>query len=326
MNDKKISLSVVVPVYNESENLPELFRKLKKILPGLTPDYEIIFVNDGSNDECEEILNVFFDENNFVSVIHLYKNFGKTPALEQGFAIARGDIIATLDSDLQNDPDDIGRLVNKVREGYDLVSGMRQGRQDPGGKILTSRLFNWIIRQTTGLRLKDYFSGMRCYRKKVLKALDLHGDLYRFALVFAHFDGFKVAEVPIRHNPRLHGDSKYSKYTRLKRGLSDLLIVLFTIKFNYRRIYLLGVWGLILTGIGLTVLFLHFLANLWGIAVGGGDVFIAAVAIIIFSGLQFLIFKKIADNFVAYHQSAKDKRKKYIKDILFHSGNEFREE
>ena len=321
-NNNTIRLSVVVPVYNEADNLSELFMKLKEVLPGITPDYEVIFVNDGSNDGCEEILNGFFYDNDFVSVIHLYKNFGKTPALEQGFEIARGDIIATLDSDLQNDPVDLGPLVEKLVEGYDLVSGMRQGRQDPKGKIFTSRLFNWIIRQTTGLRLKDYFSGMRCYRKRVLKALNLYGDLYRFALVFAHFDGFKVAEVPIRHNPRIHGDSKYSKYTRLKRGLSDLLIVLFTIKFNFRRNYLLGVWGLILTGVGITVFLLNYMIRLLGIGTGGGVVGVTVGVMLIFFGAQFLLVKKIADNFVSHHQTGKNKREKYIKEILLHPRNE----
>ena len=324
MNDKTIRLSVVVPVYNESENLPALFRKLKEVLPGITADFEIIFVNDGSGDGCEEILNGFFYENDFVSVIHLYKNFGKTPALEQGFELARGDIIATLDSDLQNDPVDLGPLVEKIAEGYDLVSGMRQGRQDPRGKILTSRLFNWIIRKTTGLSLMDYFSGMRCYRKKVLKALNLYGDLYRFALVFAHFDGFKVAEVPIRHNLRRHGESKYSKYTRLKRGLSDLLIVLFTIKFNFRRNYLLGVWGLILTGFGITVLLLNYMIRLLEIGTGGGVVGVSAGVLLVFFGVQFLLIKKIADNFVSHHQTGKNKRKKYIKEIHHHPEKEGR--
>jgi len=325
-NEKIIKLSVVVPVYNEAENLPELFRKLKEVLPGITTDYEIIFVNDGSDDGCEEILNGFFGKNDFVSVIHLYKNFGKTPALEQGFEIARGDIIATLDSDLQNDPADLGSLVEKIEEGYDLVSGRRQGRQDPGGKILTSRLFNWIIRKTTGLNLMDYFSGMRCYRKKVLKALNLYGDLYRFALVFAHFDGFKVVEVPIHHNPRRHGDSKYSKYTRLKRGLSDLLIVLFTIKFNFRRNYLLGVWGSILIGIGITLFVLNYLIRLLGSGTGCGVFVIFAGVILLFFGSEFLLIKKIADNFVIHHQTGKNKRKKYIKEILLHPSNEFRKE
>ena len=325
-NDETIKLSVIVPVYNEADNLPELFLKLKEVLPGITPDYEVIFVNDGSNDGCEEILNGFFRDNDFVSIIHLYKNFGKTPALEQGFEIARGDIIATLDSDLQNDPIDLGLLVEKLVEGYDLVSGMRQGRQDPRGKILTSRLFNGIIRRTTGLSLMDYFSGMRCYRKKVLKALNLYGDLYRFALVFAHFDGFEVAEVPISHNPRRHGDSKYSKYTRLKRGLSDLLIVLFTIKFNFRRNYLLGVWGLILTGIGSTVLFLNYMIRLLGTGTGGGVAGVIVGVLLVFVGVQFLLVKKIADNFVFHHQTGKNKREKYIKEILLHPDNEVREE
>jgi glycosyltransferase involved in cell wall biosynthesis len=320
-NDETIKLSVVVPVYNEADNLPELFEKLKEVLPGITPDYEVIFVNDGSNDGCEGILNGFFRDNEFVSIIHLYKNFGKTPALEQGFKIAQGDIIATLDSDLQNDPADLGRLVEKIQEGYDLVSGMRQGRQDPGGKILTSRLFNWIIRQTTGLRLKDYFSGMRCYRKRALNALNLYGDLFRFALVFAHFDGFKVTEVPIGHNPRRHGDSKYNKYTRVKRGLADLLVVLFAIKFNYRRIYLLGVCGLILTALGLAVLFLNYILNLWAVWTGGGIWFISLGSLLSFFGIQFLLFKKVADNFVGYHLTAKSKRKKYIKEILLHKKN-----
>ncbi len=325
-NTKTISLSVVVPVYNEAENLPELFLKLEEVLPGITPYYDVIFVNDGSSDGCEEILNGFFSDNDFVSIIHLYKNFGKTPALEQGFEIARGDIIATLDSDLQNDPADLGPMVDKLVEGYDLVSGMRQGRQDPRGKILTSRLFNGIIRKTTGLRLMDYFSGMRCYRKKVLKALNLYGDLYRFALVFAHYDGFKVVEVPISHNPRRHGDSKYSKYTRLKRGLSDLLIVLFTIKFNFRRNYLLGVWGLILTGIGITVLFLNYMIRIIGAGTGGGVVGIIVGGLLLFVGAQFLLIKKIADNFVFHHQTGKNKRKKYIKEILIHPDNKVWEE
>lgn len=309
-------LSVIVPVYNEAENLRELLSKLQDVLPSLAPEFEIIFVNDGSDDGCEEILNEFFRDHSFVAVIHMYKNFGKTPALEQGFAIARGEIILTLDSDLQNDPAELGSLVAKMKEGYDLVSGMRQGRKDARGKILTSRLFNWLIRRVTGLRLNDYFSGMRCYRRKVLMALNLYGDLYRFALVFAHFDGFKVTEVPIGHHPRLHGDSKYSKHARMKRGLFDLLIVLFTIKFNYRRIYLLGVWGVALTGLGLSALFLDYLGRLGG--GGGGGGLLAVGGILVFLGIQFLLFKRVSDDFVCHHQTGRLKRGKYIKEILRH--------
>lgn len=311
-------LSVVVPVYNEAENIGELFNQLEGVLPRLASEFEIIFVNDGSQDGSEEILNEMFHDHPFVSVIHMYKNFGKTPALEQGFEIARGDIIATLDSDLQNVPEDLDGLVVKIREGYDLVSGQRQGRQDPRGKIMTSRIFNWIIRKTTGLEMYDYFSGMRCYRRKVLKALNLYGDLYRFALVFAHFDGFRVTEVPIGHHFRVHGDSKYSRYTRFKRGLSDLLIVLFTIKFNSRRVYLLGVWGAALTGLGFAFASLNIFLRL-NESGGRGSVGLLSVGgILLFIGIQFLLFKKISDDFIRHHQTGREMRRKHIKEILRH--------
>ncbi len=314
-------LSLVVPVYNEAGNLKKLFQKIIDVLPRIADRYEIIFVNDGSDDGSEEILNELFRDYPFVGGIHLYKNFGKTPALEQGFEIARGDIILTLDSDLQNDPEDFGILMEKMKEGYDLVAGRRQGRKDPGGKVFTSRIFNWMIRKSTGLKLKDYFTGMRCYRRRVLKALNLYGDLYRFALVFAHFDGFRVDEVPIRHNPRFHGDSKYSRLGRIKRAFSDLLIVLFTIKFNYRRIYLLGMSGYAFTSLGLIVIFGNYLLRLWGWITGFGIIITSIGVLLIFLGLHFLIFKKIADNFVSYHLSARSIRKKYIKRIIRPSRN-----
>ncbi len=314
-NLKKINLSIIIPLFNESENIKPMFSRLKEVLPENTKNIEIIFVNDGSTDQSEEILRNLYLRENCISVINMAKRFGKAAALEMGFRLAKGDLIVTLDSDLENDPVEIPKLVNKISEGYDLVSGRRMERKDSWGKLITSKMFNFLIRLSTGLRLYDYFSGLKCYRREVLRMLNLHGDLYRYAAVFAYYDGFKVTEIPVTHNPRKFGKSKYSRRSRFARGFGDLLIILFTIKFNQRRIYLIGAFGIICLGLGITVIFLASIVYFLKIFLIKNLFLITGLALM-YLGAQMMLFKRLAWDFTDRHISGVQVRKRHIKSIL----------
>lgn len=315
LNLKKISLSIIIPLFNENENIEPLFLRLKEVLAQNNKNIEVIFVNDGSTDQSEEILRSLYLQENCVSVINMGKRFGKAPALEMGFKLAKGDLIVTLDCDLEFDPMEIPELVNKVLEGYDLVSGRRMERKDSWGKLITSRMFNSLIRLSTGLKLYDYFSGLKCYRREVLKMLNLYGDLYRYAAIFAYYDGFKVAEIPVRHNLRKFGKSKYSKQARFARGFGDLLIILFTIKFNQRRIYLIGVFGIICLSLGITVIFSALIVYFFKIFLIK-KLFLITGLTLIFIGVQMMLFKRFAQDFINRHISEAQQRKRYVKNIL----------
>jgi glycosyltransferase involved in cell wall biosynthesis len=237
-------ISVVIPVYEETESLEPLFHGLKEILESLDISYEVLFINDGSRDGSEQVLDLLHDREERVKVIHLRANFGKSVALSVGFEHAEGEMIFTLDADLQDDPKEIPRFLQKMEEGYDLVSGWKFKRMDPIGKTLPSRIFNQVVAWMTGIKLHDFNCGFKCYRRDVVRNIRLYGELHRFVPVLAKWKGFRVSEIKVEHHPRAHGVSKYGM-ERFSRGFLDLLTVLFLTRYLRRPLHLFGGIGLL---------------------------------------------------------------------------------
>ncbi|MAJ73586.1 glycosyltransferase [Candidatus Poribacteria bacterium] len=248
-----LEISIVVPLLNEAENLPELYQKLNQSLERLKKNYQIIFVDDGSTDQSLEILKQISLNDRKVQVIRFRRNFGQTAAMSAGFDLAEGEVIIPLDADLQNDPNDIGRLLNKLDEGYDIVSGWRSKRRD--GFILRrfpSILANWLIAKMTGVKLHDLGCTLKAYRREVIENINLYGELHRFIPILGHQIGAKITEIQVEHHPRTKGQSKYG-ISRTIRVLLDLIMIKFLMNYSTRPIQSFGLIGLLSFLIGFFV-------------------------------------------------------------------------
>ncbi len=242
---QKVALSFVIPVMNEERNVALLYEKLSQKLEELGQSYEIIFVDDGSTDGTFAEIKKLHDEHpGKVRVIRFRRNFGKTPALVAGFSRCRGEIVFTMDGDLQDDPEEIPQFLVKLDEGYDLVTGWKYPRLDPISKTFPSRVFNGMVSTLTGIHLHDINNGFKAYRREVIddSNLKLYGEFHRFVPVMAHWRGYRVAEIKVRHHPRKYGVSKYGA-RRFARGLIDLLNVLFLTTFLRTPLRLFGPMG-----------------------------------------------------------------------------------
>jgi glycosyltransferase involved in cell wall biosynthesis len=246
-----VALSIVVPVMNEEQNVRPLYQKLSDQLNSLGQIYEIIFVDDGSTDNTFKELKKLHDEHpGTIQVIRFRRNFGKTPALVAGFSRCQGEIIFTMDGDLQDDPEEIPHFLEKINEGYDLVSGWKFPRLDPISKTFPSRVFNGLVSKMTGVHLHDINNGFKAYRREVIEDshLKLYGEFHRFIPVMAHWRGFSITEIKVHHYPRIHGVSKFGA-KRFARGLIDLMNVLFLTTFlrtPLRFFAPLGFWTFLL--------------------------------------------------------------------------------
>lgn len=247
---KGIQLSVIIPVFNEEENIEPLYREIREALGGLGVEYEILAIDDGSTDDSFTVLKRLHEEEPRVRVIRFRRNFGQTAAFAAGFDLARGEMIVTIDADLQNDPADIPRLLAKLEEGYDVVSGWRVERRDP---FLTRRfpsmVANRLISEITGVRLHDYGCSLKAYRREVVKNIRLYGELHRFMPALASWMGVQVTEVPVNHRPRKFGQTKYG-LSRTIRVLLDLLTVRFLLSYSTRPIQIFGLLGFLFFGTG----------------------------------------------------------------------------
>lgn len=242
-------ISIVIPLLNEEGNLRLLHQKLTEVLSALGRPYEIVFINDGSTDSSPQILGELFEKDPAVQVIHFQQNFGKTAGLVAGFRQSRGDIIFTMDADLQDDPAEIPAMLAKLEEGYDLVAAWRYHRHDPIDKTWPSRIFNWGVSTFSGVRLHDFNCGFKVYRKIVTERIPLYSDFHRFIPVLAVGQGFRVTELPVQHHPRHAGVSKYGA-GRTIRGLLDFITVLFLTTYLKHPLRLFGVAGLAMFGLG----------------------------------------------------------------------------
>jgi len=245
-------LSLVIPVYNEADSLAPLVAEIDGSLGDHGSPYEIVFVDDGSSDGSFAAMREIAEGRDDVRVVKLRRNFGKAAALSHGFAAARGDIVVTMDGDRQDDPDEIPRLVAPLAEGYDLVSGWKQRRQDPLNKTLPSRFFNWTVRRTSGIPLHDFNCGLKAYRRDVIETISVYGELHRYIPVVAEQAGFRVTEVKVSHRRRMAGRSKYG-WQRYLRGYLDLITVLFLGRYQHRPQHLFGGVGTLLIMLGLLV-------------------------------------------------------------------------
>ena len=259
-------LSAVIPVYNEVESLESLYRELDQVAREHGYDLDIVFVDDGSTDCSWQTIAALAAGDARVRGLRFRRNFGKAAALSAGFRAAHGDLIMTLDADLQDDPREIPRFLEQMGQQFDVVSGWKKIRHDPWHKVLPSRVFNWLVSTLTGVRLHDHNCGMKCYRREVFREVRLYGELHRFVPVLAHARGFRVGEVVIQHRPRKFGQSKYG-VRRFLRGFLDLLTVKFLTGFGQRPQHALGAVGLgffLLGVIGISYLTIYWIrARLW---------------------------------------------------------------
>jgi len=249
------SLSIVIPVHNEEGNLVELHTQLTASLIAIGLPYEIVFVDDGSRDGTWGVIQSLFDHDDHIVALRHRRNFGKAQGLANGFAVAQGDVIVTMDGDLQDDPKELPRFLAKLDEGYDLVSGWKKRRHDPIGKTAPSKVFNATVRRVSGVQLHDFNCGFKAYRREVTQEIRLYGELHRFTPVLANAEGFRIAELAVEHHPRKWGQSKYG-YKRLVKGFLDLLTVFFLTHYRNRPMHLFG-----LPGLG--ALFLGVAIGLW---------------------------------------------------------------
>lgn len=293
-------LSVVVPVYNEERSVEFLYDEVASALDPLGRAWEVVFVDDGSSDGSFGALTRLHERTPNVRVVRLRRNFGKAAALAAGFAQAGGDVIVTIDADGQDDPAEIPRLLAKLDEGFDLVSGWKTRRRDPWRRRLLSRVFNTVTGWISGVRLHDMNCGLKAYRAEVVKGLALYGELHRFLPVLAYERGYRVAEVPVNHRPREHGRSRYG-LERYLRGFFDLITVTFMGRYRHRPLHLFGGLGLALGGIGFLVCL--YLTVLWlsGSAIGHRPLLTLGVLLVVV-GMQFLSLGLIGEMITTHHE------------------------
>ncbi len=293
-------ISVVIPVHNEERSVALLLDEIGSTLEPLGRAWEVVFVDDGSDDGTFSALTRLNAAAENVRVVRLRRNFGKAAALQAGFEEAQGDVVVTIDGDLQDDPTEIPRLLAKLDEGFDLVSGWKTRRRDPWSRRLPSRLFNSVTGRLSGLRLHDLNCGLKAYRAEVLAGLRIYGELHRFIPVLAHYRGFRVAELPVNHRPREHGRSRYGM-ERYLRGFLDLLTVTFMGRYRHRPLHLFGGLGLALGGAGSLVLVYLAVLKLGGQAIGHRPLLTLGVLLVVV-GMQFLSLGLLSELITSHHE------------------------
>ena len=250
MKQEAIKYSIVVPFYNEEENVRPLYERLAEVLDAVGEPYELVFVDDGSKDRTYPVLSEIYEHDPRVNVIRLYRNFGQTIALKAGFDFARGEIIISMDGDLQHDPEEIPLFIEKMKEGYDIVSGWRVDRKDAWlTRRLPSRVANWLMARLSRLELHDFGTTFKAYRREVIQGIGLYGELHRFIPALASWSGATIAEVPIRNVRRQVGKSNYG-LTRTVRVLLDLITIKFLLDYSTKPAQFFGLIGLLATGVG----------------------------------------------------------------------------
>ncbi len=247
-----MELSVVIPLYNEEESLKELHQQLRTTISRMNLRYEILFIDDGSTDRSFQVLRDLKRRDRHVKIIRFRRNYGKSAALSVGFEKAQGNVVVTMDADLQDDPGAIPSLKRRLEEGYDLISGWKKERHDPLTKRIPSRLFNVVTAKLTGIRIHDFNCGLKAYRREVVKSIRVYGELHRYIPALAHWAGFRVGELIVQHRPRKYGKTKYG-IGRFWKGFLDLLTTLFTTRYIRRPLHLFGFWGLLAVLAGVVI-------------------------------------------------------------------------
>ncbi len=281
-----MDISVVIPAYNEEENVLLLYEELKKVLDTLGKEYEIIFVDDGSSDNTWDNLKKINTRDPKVKLIRFQKNFGKSAALSAGFEAASGNLIITMDADMQDDPKEIPNFIQKINEGFDLVSGWKYPRLDPLSKTIPSKIANFLARIVTGVKIHDTNCGFKAYKKDVVKKIKLYGQLYRYIPALAAHKGFKVSEIKVTHHPRKFGKSKYG-WKRLFAGMFDLITTKFLITYTERPMHFFGTFGFVLSIAGLAFGVYLAVLKFMGFTIGNRPLLTLSILLIVL-GVQFI--------------------------------------
>jgi len=255
-HENKKMISLVIPLLNEEESILRLHQKITEVLKRNNYYFEIIYVDDGSTDDSfKKIKDLKNHSEDKIKIIQFRRNFGKAADLSAGFKEAEGDLIITMDADLQDEPEEIPKMINKINEGYDLVSGWKQDRKDPKIKLLSSKIFNFTVSSLTGIKLHDFNCGFKIYRQEVIKNINVYGELHRFLPVLAHQKGFKVGEVKVKHNSRQHGISKYGRsgLKRIKNYILDTINIFLITKYSKKPLHFFGNVGLLFIFLGFII-------------------------------------------------------------------------
>jgi len=309
-------ISVIIPAYNEEENIEPLYKKLEQALSEVNTDYEIIYVDDGSTDNTFKVLKELHEMDSSVKIIKFRRNFGQTAALSAGFDHAKGDVIITMDGDLQNDPEDIPLLLKKIGEGYDIVSGWRAERKDPFfTKKLPSKFSNWLASKLTGVKLHDFGCTLKAFRREVVENINLYGEMHRYIPALASWMGISIAEVKVRHYPRQHGKSKYG-IMRLMRGMLDLVTVKFLLSYSTRPLQLFGIPGIISFFAGFVIgAYLTIGRLFFGMSLGDRPLLLLAV-LLIFLGVQFITMGLLGEIITRTYYEMQGKPIYAVKEII----------
>ena len=275
-------ISVIIPVFNEIGSLPELMDQLRKVLH-IYSKWEILFVDDGSTDGSTAFLNDLSRKDENVTLIQFHRNYGKSAALAEGFKLAKGEYLITMDADLQDDPAEIPNLMKKLEEGFDLVSGWKKERKDPISKRFPSKIFNYVTRIMTGVKIHDFNCGLKIYRKAVIKTLDLYGGRHRYIPALAGHNKFRISEIQVNHRPRIHGVTKYGG-SRLFHGFFDLISIIFMNRYTQQPLHLFGFFGLFCGLASLTVE-LYVI----GRKIFSGHSFYEHLALMLFGAMLFIL-------------------------------------
>ncbi len=317
-----MDLSVIIPVYNEEESLPELFDALESVMKENGWEYEYIFVDDGSVDRSLAVLRELYERSKHVKVISFRRNYGKSAALSVGFKQARGDIVVTIDADLQDDPLEIPNLIRKIEQGTDLVSGWKKSRQDPWSKLFLSRIFNKVTSALSGLRLHDFNCGLKAYRNEVVRAISVYGELHRFIPVLAAWEGYRVDEIQVRHFKRKYGKSKYGK-RRILNGFFDLVTVMFITRRAMNPLHFFGRIAVVIFVIGFIPQVYFLFQWLGGAAMRVRPIMLAGFVLIIVA-LQIASIGLLAELISA--RSGRDPNYIFKEYLVGHSDSRFGED
>jgi dolichol-phosphate mannosyltransferase len=311
-----MQISVVVSLMNEEENIKYLIKEVDEALQNFT--YELILVDDGSTDDTVNEIKKYMNDKTKLVIFN--RNYGQTPAMAAGIEVAQGDLIVTMDGDLQNDPSDIPMMIEKLNEGYDVVAGIRAKRQDEPVRKFISKIANKIIRKVTGVHITDYGCTLKVFKKDIAKNLQLYGELHRFIPILAKIYGAKIAEVPVKHHERQFGSSKYG-FNRTFKVISDLMYLVFMQRYSQKPMHFFGSVGFIMFSFGMLIDFYLLILKLFGQNIGGRPLLTLGTMMII-GGIQLITTGFLAELMVRTYYESQNKKPYVIKEIISKENNE----